>query len=96
MTRSDDIQALAGRIEGRVQGVSFRASMQQQARRCGVAGWVRNLPDGAVEFHAQGDREAVRQLLDWARKGPPGASVDGFNASEVAPGSGLAEFEIRS
>ena len=96
MTTGEDIQALAGRIEGRVQGVSFRASMQQQARRCGATGWVRNLPDGAVEFHAQGDRAAVRQLLDWARRGPPGASVDAFNVSEVEPTQGLAEFEVRS
>ncbi len=96
MTRNDDMQALSGRIEGRVQGVSFRAAMQQQARRCGVAGWVRNLPDGAVEFHAQGDREAVRQLVDWARRGPSGASVDAFNASEVEPDQSLTEFEVRA
>jgi len=96
MTAGDDNQALAGRLEGRVQGVSFRASMQQQARRCGVAGWVRNLPDGAVEFHAQGERAAVRQLVDWARKGPPGASVDALNVSEVEPEPGLSAFEVRS
>lgn len=87
--------AMKGRIEGRVQGVSFRASMRAQAQQCAAAGWVRNLPDGAVEFLAQGDGNSVRQLLDWARRGPPGASVDAFNASEVEAESGLTDFEIR-
>lgn len=96
MADTGDIRALQGRIEGRVQGVSFRAAMQQQARRCGVAGWVRNLPDGAVEFVAEGAAEAVQQLVDWARRGPPGASVDAFNVREIEPGrGGRGEFEVR-
>lgn len=86
---------MQGRLEGRVQGVSFRASMRAEAQRCGAAGWVRNRPDGAVEFLVQGDGESVRQLLDWARRGPPGASVDGFNAFEVQPDRDLTDFEIR-
>jgi acylphosphatase len=84
-----------GRVEGRVQGVSYRASMQKQARRCGVCGWVRNLPDGAVEFLVQGDAGAVQQLLDWARRGPPGASVDGLNVHEAQPEPGIDDFRVR-
>lgn len=86
---------MQGRLEGRVQGVSFRASMQAEAQRCGAAGWVHNRPDGAVEFLVQGDGENVRQLLDWARRGPPGASVDAFNAFEVQPDRDLTDFQIR-
>lgn len=96
MTSTGDLQAHQGRIEGRVQGVAFRASMQQQARRCGATGWVRNRPDGAVEFFAQGEPRALRALLDWARRGPPGASVDGFNSHEVEPLGGLRDFEVRA
>ncbi|MDZ7671151.1 MAG: acylphosphatase [Gammaproteobacteria bacterium] len=95
MTSAEHQLAMQGRIEGRVQGVAFRASMRAEAQRCGAAGWVRNLPDGAVEFLAQGDSRNVRQLLDWARRGPPGASVDGFNTFEVQPERNLTDFEIR-
>ena len=86
---------MQGRVEGRVQGVSFRASMRHQARRCGVCGWVRNEPDGAVAFLVQGDPRAVQQMLDWARRGPPGAHVEGLNVHEVDPLGGLRDFEVR-
>jgi len=95
MSGSSQSRAVRGRVEGRVQGVSFRASMRKQARRCGVGGWVRNLPDGAVEFLVQGEAQAVQQLLDWARRGPPGASVDGLNVHEVEPEAGVDEFRVR-
>ena len=95
MSRGEDIRACEGRVEGRVQGVSFRASMQAAARRCGAVGWVRNRPDGSVEFWAQGGADAVQQLVDWSRRGPPGASVDGFNARETEPKPGLTDFEVR-
>lgn len=63
-------------IIGRVQGVWFRASMQREARRLGLRGWVRNRPDGAVEAEADGPAEAVEHLVAWAHQGPPGARVD--------------------
>lgn len=62
-------------ISGRVQGVSFRASMRDAAIGYGVKGWVRNRGDGTVEALVQGEDARVAGLLDWARVGPPGAKV---------------------
>ncbi|RJP20837.1 MAG: acylphosphatase [Candidatus Abyssobacteria bacterium SURF_5] len=62
-------------VEGRVQGVFFRYTTNQQATRLGLTGWVMNRPDGAVEIVAEGPREALNQLIAWARHGPPGARV---------------------
>ena len=62
-------------ITGRVQGVSFRASTADEARRLGLVGWVKNLSDGAVELEAQGTADAVAALLAWCAHGSPAARV---------------------
>ncbi|KSW12094.1 acylphosphatase [Pyrodictium occultum] len=64
------------RIYGRVQGVFFRATMREVARRLGVTGWVRNMPDGSVEAVVEGPREAVEEVIRWAHRGPPAARVE--------------------
>jgi acylphosphatase len=80
-------------IEGRVQGVWYRESMRIEAERLGVTGWVRNLPDGAVEAMLQGTPDAVDALIRWAWDGPPAARVE---AIRIDPGSGTyASFERR-
>jgi acylphosphatase len=63
-------------IEGRVQGVFFRASAQAEASRLGLTGWVRNRPDGAVEIVAEGERKKLDDLIAWCRHGPRGAEVE--------------------
>ncbi|MCH2557202.1 MAG: acylphosphatase [Alcanivorax sp.] len=80
-------------VRGRVQGVYYRASTQQQARRLGVAGWVRNLPDGRVEAWLEGADDAVEALMTWMREGPEQAEVTGLCVCEVTPRS-LNDFEV--
>ena len=82
-------------VQGRVQGVAFRAYTVDEARRLGVAGWVRNLHDGRVEAEAEGERAALEALVAWCRHGPPSARVDGI-AVEWSPFRGeLGPFEQR-
>jgi acylphosphatase len=63
-------------VRGRVQGVFFRATAQEEAERLGLVGWVRNRLDGAVEIVAEGDASALARLRSWAHDGPSGAYVE--------------------
>jgi len=81
-------------VRGRVQGVFFRASTRDVARRLGVDGWVRNLPDGRVEAVFEGAPDAVAEAERFCASGPPGAHVEAVEARDE-PVEGLAGFEIR-
>ncbi len=81
-------------ISGRVQGVFFRDACRHLAEQSGVAGWVRNLPDGRVEAVFEGPDEDVRRLVDWVRTGPRLAVVDNV-AVQPEPPEGLAAFRIK-
>ena len=82
-------------VAGRVQGVGFRWSAVAEGERLGLSGWARNLPDGRVEVHAQGDPRAVAQMVEWLRQGPPRAEVTGLSQQPVEPDPGLSGFDIR-
>jgi len=62
-------------IEGRVQGVFFRAETRSIARQHNLTGWVRNLPDGRVEAVFEGEEDAVEKAVQWCHQGPPHAMV---------------------
>jgi acylphosphatase len=80
-------------VRGSVQGVFFRDSCRREARSLGVAGWVANRGDGAVEAVFEGEPEAVAALVEWCRHGPRGAHVDSVDDSSEEP-EGLSRFEI--
>jgi acylphosphatase len=81
-------------IHGRVQGVYFRASTREAAERAGVAGWVRNRPDGCVEAAFEGKASAVEAMLAFCRKGPTGAEVARVEVVEEPP-EGERRFRVR-
>jgi acylphosphatase len=81
-------------VRGNVQGVFFRDSCRREAGSRGVAGWVTNRPDGAVEAVFEGEPEAVQRMVEWSGRGPRGAYVDSVDESTEEP-EGLSGFEIR-
>jgi acylphosphatase len=81
-------------ISGRVQGVFFRDTCRRLAEESGVAGWVRNLPDGRVEAVFEGPDEEVRRLVEWVHNGPRWAVVDDV-AVQSEPPEGLAAFLVK-
>ena len=82
-------------IRGFVQGVGYRYSTAAAARMHGVAGWVRNAPDGSVEAVFEGEADAVVGMVRWCERGPWGAEVATVEVSEEMPES-LRGFEIRA
>jgi acylphosphatase len=66
-------------VSGRVQGVWFRAWTVETAQSLGLSGWVRNCRDGSLEALVSGDDEAVAQMIEACRQGPPSAVVESLN-----------------
>ncbi len=81
-------------VSGQVQGVFYRSETAKAAQKLGVAGWVRNLPDGRVEAVFEGPQATVETMVRWCHQGSPAASVSNV---EVNYGQleGLDRFEIR-
>jgi acylphosphatase len=81
-------------VRGSVQGVFFRAEARDRARSMDVGGWIRNLPDGAVEAVFEGTADRVESMVDWCRRGPAGARVEEVDVSWEEPSS-EGEFHVR-
>jgi acylphosphatase len=81
-------------VRGRVQGVGYRAACCQKARELNLSGWVRNMPDGAVEVQAEGSLHQLTELQLWCERGPQGAGVHSVSHGQLTP---IREdwFEIR-
>jgi acylphosphatase len=82
-------------VSGRVQGVFFRASTSDVATRCGVRGYVRNLPGYKVEVVLQGERASVEQVIAFLREGPPGAVVTDIAVDWRDPAETYEGFHVR-
>jgi acylphosphatase len=82
-------------ISGLVQGVSFRFFTLQQAARCNVTGWVKNLPDGDVQGCFEGEELDVQALIDWCRVGPRLSKVDRISIDQREYTGEFEGFRVR-
>lgn len=82
-------------VSGVVQGVFFRYHAQEMARQVGVAGWIRNTPEGKVEAIFEGKREDVEKMVEFCRTGPPGAKVTGVKVDWEDYRGEFSGFEVR-
>jgi acylphosphatase len=83
------------RVTGQVQGVNFRSSTKVEADALGLTGSVRNCPDGSVEVVIEGPEATVQQLVDWCRRGPAWARVDGVTVGWQAASGEFSDFKVR-
>ena len=81
-------------ISGRVQGVFFRSRTTIKANKIGVAGWVKNLPDGRVEAVFEGDKETVEEMISFCKKGPPRTLVKNTEIRQEACTGKYKDFTI--
>ena len=81
-------------VEGRVQGVFFRACTRDEAVRLGLSGWVRNRPNGSVEALVEGEKGAVQKMVQWFQQGSPHSIVEKVHLSEESPVGDFGTFEI--
>jgi len=69
-------------VSGKVQGVFFRQSTKEKARSLSITGEVSNKKDGTVHVIATGESDAIDQLIDWCKRGPERAEVEGVEVRE--------------
>lgn len=81
-------------VHGRVQGVFFRSSCQDEAQALGVRGWVSNAADGTVRAHLEGEAEDVEAMVEWLQQGPRHARVERVDVRDVPPQEPEG-FEVR-
>ncbi len=82
-------------VSGRVQGIFFRSETRHEAKKHGVKGWVRNLRDGRVEAVFEGEEKAVKELIEFCRRGPAGARVTHVDVTWGNYTGEFKDFKIR-
>lgn len=82
-------------IYGRVQGVFFRDSVQRQAQKLNLTGWVKNESDGTVVIVAEGEEEKLKELIKWCYNGPRQAKVEKVEIAWAETNEEFKKFEIR-
>ncbi len=92
---SVDLASLHAIVQGRVQGVFFRAFVHRQAMALGLTGYVRNLPQSSVEVRAEGERDKLEELLKSLHQGPPGARVEKVEVSWGDYSGDFSSFRVR-
>ena len=88
------LSALHMIARGRVQGVGFRFFVREQATALGIRGWVKNLPDGSVEIHAESDRETLLHFIDMVGRGPLFGTVSELARDWIEPDNSHTIFDI--
>lgn len=83
-------------IRGLVQGVFFRENTRKIAEELGLKGWVRNTFDGKVEAVFEGEKEKIEEMLNWTKKGPPAARINGVDVKWEEYKGEFKNFEIRN
>jgi len=87
--------ALQAIVYGRVQGVFFRSFVTRRAEELALTGYVRNLPEGAVEVRAEGEREKLEELIGYLKAGPPAARVEKVVTSWSGYSGSYTGFDVR-
>ena len=90
-----DLASVRAVVYGHVQGVFFRAFASKKARELGLTGYVRNLPTGAVEVQAEGERKRLEKLVSYLEVGPPAAKVERVSTDWQECSGGSSGFDIR-
>lgn len=83
------------KVSGRVQGVYYRATTCDVARKLGLKGWVRNCEDGSVEIVAEGEKSSIEELVKWCWKGPPAAVVKNVEVKWEEYKNEFNDFRVR-
>lgn len=83
------------RVQGRVQGVGFRAHVEFYGRQIGVTGWVRNVGYDTVEAVAEGERAKVERFIETMKQGPRASRVDESNVEWEMPTGEFREFAVK-
>ncbi|MGH3086504.1 MAG: acylphosphatase [Rubrobacteraceae bacterium] len=90
----EDNERVRVHVSGRVQGVFFRDATREKAEELGLAGWVRNLPEGGVEAVFEGPSDRVKEMVEWCETGSEPAEVENVETNREEPEGNLSGFEV--